>query len=591
MSTIVSSALIIDGEKILTNANYNVTIVQAIGNHNAFNIIFPANNTEGYAGALIDKAIQYVGKRIGISVNDGALEFVGIITAVDLKKGEAASGTIILSGFGSSILLSKSVQCFSYEEGTSFDQVVSETFRGHSTHFLRTAIGNSANFELPYTVQYNESDFEFLRRMCSRYGIWLYDNGTKLCVGRTQEKVIEGVYGLNISNFHLAANLQEQSFGIKAHDWVHNTPLEATNTDFNAPSSHPYFKQIKKESDLVFTKQGNYNWEHGQSEYSRQKGVDTTTKVNTGGKAASIITAKGSSMLVNLRVGDALNIEGLNLSDSSKKDPYGTYAITKVVHQFDQNGNYSNTFEGIPDAIEHPSYSHIFNIPVAEAQQGLVVDNADPLGLGRVKVQFKWQVPMNTTTPWIKMTTPYAGTDKGFYFIPEKGEEVLVGFQGGNPEKPYVLSAGYNTTAKSSFADKENNIKAIQSKSGNKVLMNDKDGSVTISDADGNMVVMSGNGEITISAKKKLTLDSEEINIIASKAVNVDGTNNVTITSKEVMIDGSSKATTNSATKIEIIAPNTQVEGATELKLKSDGILEVDGTTTTNVKGGLLNLN
>ncbi|WP_282057310.1 phage baseplate assembly protein V, partial [Maribacter luteus] len=72
------------------------------------------------------------------------------------------------------------------------------------------------------------------------------------------------------------------------------------------------------------------------------------------------------------------------------------------------------------------------------AQRGWVLDNADPNGLGRIKVQFPWQKPMGTSTPWIKMATPYSGSGKGFYFIPEKDEEVLVGFEGDNPEKPFV---------------------------------------------------------------------------------------------------------------------------------------------------------
>ena len=180
---------------------------------------------------------------------------------------------------------------------------------------------------------------------------------------------------------------------------------------------------------------------------------------------------------------------------------------------------------------------------------------------------------------------------KGFYFIPEKDEEVLVGFEGDNPEKPFVLSAGYNTKAKSDYADPDNNIKAIKTRSGNELIMNDEDGSITINDPSGNSVMMNGAGEITISAPNVLTLNSKEINIKASEVVNVEGINNVNVDSKEISQKGTSKVKIESGAKIEAKAPSTNIEGTAELKLTSKGILDADGAAMTNVKGGLLNLN
>ncbi|QCW99881.1 type IV secretion protein Rhs [Aggregatimonas sangjinii] len=591
MPKIVNIQLIVGGEEFLPKSGYTVSIEQSVGGHSAFRIAFPANATEGYEGVMMNNALKFVGKKASIGVDDNKMEFSGVVTGVDFQKGVGAAGTVVLSGHGPSVLLANSVQCFSYEEGTTLSQVASDTTNGHSGEFLKSVLGDGTDIALPYTVQYNESDLSFLQRLCSRYGVWLYHNGTDFCIGRKGNEQVEGTVGVDVLTFNVSTSLREQVFGIKGHDWTNDTLLEAESASHSPSSSHPYLSQLKGESDTVFAKKGNYDYNVGQHEYSAQGGLDTATKVNTLGRAAGMVTVSGSSELSALRIGDTLELKGLNFSKPTNKDPYGSYDIVKIVHRFDHSGQYRNEFEGVPQGTEHLPYSNGFATPRSGAQRGRVFDNADPDGLGRIKVQFPWQQAMGTSTPWIKMVTPYSGGGKGFYFIPEKDEEVLVGFEGDNPEKPFVLSAGFNTNAKSDYADPDNNIKAIKTRSGNEVIMNDKDGSVTIQDPSGNTVLMNGDGEITITAPNVMTLNSKEINILASEAVNIDGTNNVNVTSKEILNDGSAKVTVTSAAKVEMTAPSTQVEGTAELKLKSDGILDADGTTMTNVKGGLLNLN
>src|ERR1051326_3105131 len=70
---------------------------------------------------------------------------------------------------------------------------------------------------------------------------------------------------------------------------------------------------------------------------------------------------------------------------------------------------------------------------------GTVLDLADPEKLGRVKLrlpQFDDQ-----QTDWARMASPMAGKDRGFFFQPEVGDEVLVGFENGDPRRAYVLGA------------------------------------------------------------------------------------------------------------------------------------------------------
>ena len=533
MPKIVHIKLIVGGEEFLPKSGFNVSVEQSVGGHSSFRIAFPSNATEGYEGIMMNTALSFVGKKASIGLDENQMEFSGIVTSVDFQKGVGAAGTIILSGHGPSVLLANSTQCFSYNEGSALSQVVNDTVNGHSGEHLKIAMGAGTDVKLPYTVQYNESDLSFLQRLCSRYGVWLYHNGKELCVGRTGEKPVKGTVGVDVLAFNLSTSLREQQFGVKGHDWVNDTLLEAESTAHSPKSKHPYLDQVKRESDAVFGKKGLYDYNVGQHEYSAQGGLDLATKVNTLGRSSGMVVASGTSELSDLRVGDILELDGLNFSKPTTKDSYGSYDVIKVTHRFDHSGQYRNDFEAVPEGTEHLPYSNSFSTPRSGAQRGWVFDNADPDGLGRIKVQFPWQKAKGTSTPWVKMSTPYSGGGKGFYFIPEKEEEVLVGFEGDNPEKPFVLSAGYNTAANSGFANPDNNIKAIKTRSGHLIELNDTDGgeSVTITDKNENIILVdTANNNITISAHNDISITAAENMTLNSKNMQINVEENLDIT-------------------------------------------------------------
>lgn len=75
--------------------------------------------------------------------------------------------------------------------------------------------------------------------------------------------------------------------------------------------------------------------------------------------------------------------------------------------------------------------------PTCEEQSAIVTDNDDPQG--RIRVQFPWQKKKGLKTPWLRVVTPYAGKGKGMHIIPEIDEEVIIGFDNGNAERPLLL--------------------------------------------------------------------------------------------------------------------------------------------------------
>ena len=204
-----------------------------------------------------------------------------------------------------------------------------------------------------------------------------------------------------------------------------------------------------------------------------------------------------------------------------------TYRIIEIKHIHDPS-EYYNEFTAIPDLFNAAPYIDTDAFPKCEAQSARVVDNNDPMGMGRVRVQFPWQEDKNQMTPWIRLIQPHSGAGKGFHFIPEIGEEVLVGFESGNAEKPFVMGTHYNGSETSSYHTSGNDKKVIHTRSGTKIILNDAEGSVFIEDPSGNTYLMDGAGNINLNAPKNMTFTAGEnvtitagMNITSSAGMNI----------------------------------------------------------------------
>ncbi|NHN28154.1 type IV secretion protein Rhs, partial [Flavobacterium jejuense] len=152
---------------------------------------------------------------------------------------------------------------------------------------------------------------------------------------------------------------------------------------------------------------------------------------------------------------------------------------------------------------------------------------------------FAWQ---EGNTPWIRMTNPHSGGGKGMYFIPEIGEEVLVAFEAGNAEKPFILGAMYNGNESSGYATSGNDIKIIQTRSGH-IIKFTEDESIIITDKSGNKIHLDTTGSnINITAPKTLNIQATDINISASNDINITSGNNkmVSVGANQIVSVGNS---------------------------------------------------
>jgi type VI secretion system secreted protein VgrG len=516
-------------------------IQQKVNAHHSFSILQPM--PKEFVDQAIEKSQGYMGQSIKIEIKssfittDASLLFYGIVTEVKLVRENGASGYICINGYSPTITLDGSPTTKSYTD-KSLSDIIQEITNKYPQKEVKPTLDIKNNQTLPYTVQYNESDFAFISRMAVKKGEWFYYNGAELLFGKPKSKKYTLEYGRSLHRFDIGMNTKPLGIEYIGYDPSSADTQRADTKEINHQPKG-YAKNAFDASNKLFPDKGTTLYSQALTEGgSRTHLVDrTTTQMQS--RAASLITAKCASDETGVRIGDVVTINESAFSptgnplDGMKEQNFGSYIITSITHYCEESGKYHNTFEGVPESVQSPPYGDVHQYPTASTQPAVVIDNNDPAGLGRVQVQMAWQKDNSENTPWIRMTNPHAGGGKGMYFVPEVGEEVLVAFEDGNAEKPYVQGAMYNGNESSSYSSEGNDKKVIQTRSGTKIILNDAIGSIFIEDPSGNTWLMDGKGSITAHAPKDFTLTvGENINITAGKNISIGAGDDMTNTAK-----------------------------------------------------------
>jgi uncharacterized protein involved in type VI secretion and phage assembly len=173
----------------------------------------------------------------------------------------------------------------------------------------------------------------------------------------------------------------------------------------------------------------------------------------------------------------------------------------------------------------------------------LVRENRDDSGQARVKVSYPWHSQPRDSY-WARVALPMAGKERGTYFMPEVGDEVLVAFERGDLRFPYVVGCLWNGQDKSPTTnqDGKNDLRMIKTRKGHKLTFDDgsqgkvqlelndgkrltiDDQGIQIDDGQGNkLVIQSSGGQLTIEAATQLTLKAPQISLQSTQRTSVSG--------------------------------------------------------------------
>lgn len=557
------------------------TLQQDIGAHHTMDLQCLLETIQKFCETTNQQIEDLLGSSITLETTSyadlgffGTLKFKGIITDLNYKKGVYASegNHVVITAKSPTILSDDGSHYTSYSD-MSFVDIMQQNFNNYDKSKLVINTKNSKLTQpLSYTVQSNQSCFNFAQQMAARYGEWLYYNGEELVFGLNPNNTeVELKLGRDLQDLKTSLSPKPQNFNYFTNNYISDEVHEKPSSSHNT-SNKDYFNAVNDSSKSLYSNQTNV-WVNIPDGNQSKSDLDNAVNLQQQAIESNQIKITGSSDNPGVMLTHVVNINN------------SSYRVHKVTHHYSNTGEYKNEFEASSLNLNAYPKTNINAIPKCESQIAKVMDNADTEGLGRIKVQFAWQKPNGVTTPWIRIVTPHTGNDKGFHFIPEIGEEILVGFEGGHAEKPYMLGSLYHSDQKpSSWKTSQNDIKAIRTRSGHTIEFNDakNEESITITDINGNKVYIdTASNNITITALENMTLNSKNMQINVEENLDVSVGKN-----KTEIINELNKITSGNEDKQ--VGEEIKVLSATYKQEAQEITTEASGEIKTNAGGKII---
>jgi uncharacterized protein involved in type VI secretion and phage assembly len=257
----------------------------------------------------------------------------------------------------------------------------------------------------------------------------------------------------------------------------------------------------------------------------------------------------------DLRAGDWVEIKGVGSRFG------GTYLLSEVVHTYVQSKGFTTAFRisgqstrGLVDAIRPVDRDDWAGSIVV----GVVTNNNDPDGLGRVKVKFP-TLGDTVESWWARVASPSAGKDRGLLMMPISGDEVLIAFEHGDARRPYVIGSVWNGKAQPGD---------LVQKDGSLVVQSDK------------QIQMKAKEPISVKGDKELKIETTgAISQKTSDSITLEATSDASVKAMKVAIDGNADITLNAKATLTIkAAGQVTVDAGGMLTLKSAGVVQVSGS-------------
>ena len=482
---------------------------------------------------LFDSGTIEVGARLEIALRaegDPVIVTSGEVTAVAVEPGRTGGHEFVVTGMDLSHRLArvpKRRSFLSMSDADIADQIAAEYSltsqidRGGATH--------------DHVLQANETDLAFLRRRAARNGQSVWVTGDTLHVARRSPSGRTPTlrWGDNLLEFDARFSSTERADQVEVRGWdaVGKQAIVGTAAD----------PEARSDADAAGRAVNGARDAFGRVERT-SVAVVVADQEEADAVAAALLarSADDGVLLRGVAVGDPEIAAGAQLVlEEVGQRLAGRYVATAVIHRWSASEPYTTQFScgpqqpsGLADLVA-PAQGELRAV-LPHLMAGEVTNTDDPLKLGRAKVRLP-ALSSEDESWWARVVAPGAGPERGIQWLPEVGDEVVVGFEQGDPTRPYLLGGLWNDADAApdpSAADGGRTQRwSFVSRKGTRVILHDDPTEkIEIVVADTGTSLTMSRDEVALVGAQKLVIEAQQIEIKAQQNLKLAGQAEVAVT-------------------------------------------------------------
>jgi Rhs element Vgr protein len=583
-------SILVDGNEIKGEYGVEQIIIEKkVGMVSKAKIVFVDGDPSENTFPISESADLIPGKAIKIKLGYESTEedaFEGVITSQSLKAINYAHKNVsqlIITCHDKAFKLGLVPNTINFKDKKD-SEVISSII---SSYGLTKAVG-ATTYKHPNLVQYNASDWEFVKDRAKANGLIVLCDAGKLDI---KAPVVSGTpvldldYGSNVMAFNAQLDGTSQLKGASYQSWTSATQKLAKGVG----------------AEATVTAHGNI----AASALSKDAGKPEIALSTSTPEDATVLKAMADAEVLFSRFS---KINGtVSFVGSTKPNPgkliglsgfgarfNGTAFISSVSHEVKSGFWKTHVGFGLPyDAMKSSaSLGKDKAIGNLQAIPGLHIGkvkqiDTDPDGEFRVLVD----VPVIKESGdgiWARLSNPYASKSIGFYFYPEVGDEVLLGFLGNDPRFAVIVGSLYSKkNPPPNTPEKKNELKSIVTKTKMKIDFDEKDKIITIETPGGQKVTLDDKA-------KSIKLEDQNKNTVSlnDKGVTIDSGKDIVLKAKgKVTISSVGNATLDSKADVSITGNNVKSKAKIALKAEGAASAELKASGNVIVKGSMVNIN
>lgn len=444
---------------------------------------------------------------------------------------------------------------------------------------------DATQYQHPTLVQYYCSDWDFALSRADACGLFVFTEGNKIKVKKPEvsgSPVLAMTFGEDMISFDLELTADDQFTQYEAVSW---SPKEQKTVKVSASSP-------------AINKQGDLQPKNIASGGSMLLQTDAPTEEKAlkqwaDGMAlkAALARYQGSVSFygsAKVKPGCLIELKGLG------KRFNGNMFVGSVMHTIEENEWTTEAGAGVsplnitdePDVVSPTASGYL---PGLQGLHAAVVKklDGDPQKEYRIQVELPW-LDGKSKLLWARLATMYATSGMGTFFLPEPGDEVLVGFMNQDPGHPVILGSLYGAKHKPPFEyEAKNNTKAIVTCEKLRIEFDEEKKVITVATPGKNMLEISDDGKhirLADQHKNEIKMDSGGITLTSAKDITLKAKGNITM-------DATMKLSGTAKQDVGLEGLNVKVQAKVGASVKGNATAELSATGQTTVKGAMVMIN